>query len=211
MPTRRLILASGAAFGTMAALPALAQNADRPNPMPDVLREALERDPTSPVLGNPEGNITLVEFFDYNCPHCRKMVNVVQQIVSSDPELRVVYREWPVFGPGSEFAAQASLASLNQGKYWQFHQGLLLMRDRAEEPSVMRIARRVGLDEAKLRADMQAQNVTDHIANSAELADHMGLMGTPTFMCGDEAVFGEMSLKELRELVERGRKTLGVA
>lgn len=210
MPTRRLILTSGAALGATLALPALAQDPARPNPMPDVLREALERDQTSPVLGNPNGNITLVEFFDYNCPHCRTMVGTVQQIVSSDPELRVVYREWPVFGPGSEFAAQASLASLRQAKYWQFHQAMLTMRDRADETSVMRAARRVGLDEARLRTDMESDNVIDHLSNSAELADHMGLVGTPTFMCGDEAVFGEMSLKELRELVERGRKTLGV-
>ena len=210
MPTRRLVLASGAAFGIAHAMPGLAQTTDRPNPMPDELRKALERDPTSPVLGNPQGNITLTEFFDYNCPHCKKMVGTIQQIVSSDPQLRVTYREWPVFGPGSEFAARASLASLNQGKYWPFHAALLAMKDRAEEPSVMRVARQVGLDEAKLRADMQAENVDEHIQTSSELAEHMGLVGTPTFICGDEAAFGELSLDELRELIERGRKTLGV-
>lgn len=210
MPTRRLVFASGAALGVVHALPGFAQTTERANPMPEELRQALERDPTSPVLGNPQGNITLTEFFDYNCPHCKKMVGTIQQIVSSDPQLRVTYREWPVFGPGSEFAARASLASLNQGKYWQFHAALLAMKDRAEEPSVMRVARRVGLDEAKLRADMQAENVDEHIQTSSELAEHMGLVGTPTFICGDEAAFGELSLADLKELIERGRKTLGV-
>ncbi|MFC0199529.1 DsbA family protein [Paracoccus rhizosphaerae] len=205
MPTRRLLLASAGAF---AALPALAQ--ERSNPMPEELRDALERDPTAPVLGNPDGNITLTEFFDYNCGFCRKMLPVMQQLVTGDPDLRVVYREWPVFGPGSEFAARASLASLPTGKYWQFHAGMLGMRGRAEEASVMRIARDVGLDEAELRERMGSDAVTKHISTSFLLADHMGLMGTPTFICGDEAVFGQMTLQEIRDLVARGRRTLGV-
>ena len=205
MPTRRLLLASAGAF---AALPALAQ--ERQNPMPEELRNALERDPTAPVLGNPDGNITLTEFFDYNCGFCRKMLPVMQQLVTGDPDLRVVYREWPVFGPGSEFAARASLASLPTGKYWQFHAGMLGMRGRAEEASVMRIARDVGLDEAELRERMESDAVAKHISTSFLLADHMGLMGTPTFICGDEAVFGQMTLQEMRDLVARGRRTLGV-
>ncbi|MGR3199553.1 MAG: DsbA family protein [Paracoccus sp. (in: a-proteobacteria)] len=205
MPTRRLLLASAGAF---AALPVLAQ--ERSNPMPEELRDALERDPTAPVLGNPDGNITLTEFFDYNCGFCRKMLPVMQQLVTGDPDLRVVYREWPVFGPGSEFAARASLASLPTGKYWRFHAGMLGMRGRAEEASVMRIARDVGLDEAELRERMESDAVAKHISTSFLLADHMGLMGTPTFICGDEAVFGEMTLQEMRDLVARGRRTLGV-
>ena len=211
MLTRRLVLASSAAMGALGVIPALAQSADRPNPMPEELRRALEREPSSPVLGNPNGDITLTEFFDYNCPHCKTMVGTMQQLVSSDPQLRVVLREWPVFGPGSEFAAKVSLAALDQKKYWQLHSALLTMKDRAEEPSVMRAVRSLGLDEAKLRADMDSQRVTDNLANTSLLADHMGLMGTPTFICGDEAYFGELSLSELRELVARGRETLGVA
>lgn len=209
MPTRRHILASGAALGVGAVVPAFAQDADRPNPMPEELRKALERDPTSPVLGNPDGDITLTEFFDYNCPFCRKMVSTVQKLISSDPQLRVVYREWPVFGEGSVFAARASLASLDQGKYWQFHAALLGMKDRAVEATVMRVARKIGLDEDKLRADMEAPRVEEHIQMSGNLAEHMGLMGTPTFIAGDEGVFGEMSLKEIQGLVARARKTLG--
>ena len=204
MPTRRLLLASAGAF---AALPALAQ--DRPNPMPADLRRALERDPTAPVLGNPQGDITLTEFFDYNCDYCRSMLPVIQQLVSSDPQLRVVYREWPVFGPGSDFAARASLAALPTGKYWQFHAGLLTMRGRAEEASVMRVARKVGLDEARLRRDMDSEPVERHISMSHLMAEHMGLVGTPTFICGDEAVFGGRTLEEMRALIERGRRTMG--
>ncbi|WP_299843813.1 DsbA family protein [uncultured Paracoccus sp.] len=210
MPSRRHLLIGAAALGASAALPAFAQGADRPNPMPEDLRQAIERDPNAPVLGNPEGNLTLTEFFDYNCPFCRQMVGVVQQLISSDPQLRVVYREWPVFGEGSDFAARASLASLRQGKYWPFHVALMAMKDRAAEASVMRIARQIGLDATKLRADMDRPEIDEHITTSFQLADHMGLMGTPTFIAGDEAVFGRMSLKEAQDLVVRGRKTLGV-
>lgn len=207
MTTRRQMISAAAALSLTAAvpLPALA----RDNPMPESLRQALERDPTAPVLGNPNGNITLTEFFDYNCSFCRKVVGTIQQLVSAEPDLRIVFREWPVFGEGSEFAARASLASLAQGKYWQFHAALMAMRGRAEEASVLRIARQVGLDQAQLRRDMQAAHVSEHINNSFELADHMGLMGTPTFIAGDEAAFGALSLEDLRELVARGRAVLG--
>lgn len=211
MPTRRTLLAATAASATLAALPAVAQAPARENPMPEELRRAMERDPTAPVLGNAEGDITLTEFFDYNCPHCRTMLPLIQQLVSSDPQLRVVYREWPVFGAGSDFAARASLATLPMGRYWQMHAGLLTMRGRAEEATVMRVAREVGLDEAQLREAMLAEPIERHINTSHMLADHMGLAGTPTFICGDEAVFGAMTLDELRELVARGRRTMGVA
>jgi protein-disulfide isomerase len=209
MIPRRLVLTGAAACGIGAALPLRA--ADRPNPMPDDLRKALERDPTAPVLGNPEGDITLSVFFDYNCPHCRKMVGPISELISSDPQLRVVYREWPVFGEGSDFAARASLASLETGKYWQFHTGLLAMKGRAEEASVLRVARQLGLDQAALRRGMEAEPVTRHIGLSFQLAEHMGLMGTPTFIAGDEAVFGEQSRADLADLVARGRRTLGRA
>ena len=208
MPSRRATLALLAAA---AASPALGQTADRPNPMPGELREALERDRNGIVLGNPDGNVTLTEFFDYNCPFCKKLVPAVQRLIGADPQLRVVFREWPVFGEGSDFAARAALAAREQGKYWQVHAGLIAMKDRAAEPSVMRVVRRLGLDEAKLRAAMQSDPVEDHIARSFMLAEHMSLIGTPTFIAGDEALFGEQSFEDLTALVARARKTLGVA
>ncbi|WP_207101583.1 DsbA family protein [Paracoccus shandongensis] len=213
MIARRLVLSGAAACAISAALPARAAVADpgRPNPMPEELRKSLERDPTAPVLGNPKGDITLSVFFDYNCPHCRKMAGPIGALIASDPRLRVVYREWPVFGEESEFAARASLASLETGRYWQFHTALLAMKDRAAEASVMRVARQLGLDQAALRRGMEAEPVTRHIQLSFQLAEHMGLMGTPTFIAGDEAVFGEQSRADLAGLVGRGRRTLGLA
>lgn len=208
MPTRRQTLALGAVLIAAPTL-AVAQPANRPNPMPEALRKALERDPNAPVLGNPRGDITLTEFFDYNCPFCKKIMPKMQQLISADPGLRVVFREWPVFGEGSDFAARAALAALAQGKYWQMHSGLMQMRDRAAEPSVMRVVRKLGLDEAKLRADMQSDRVSSHIATSFELADHMSLVGTPTLIAGDDAVFGDQSLDDIQALIAKARKMLG--
>ena len=196
-----LVLAGGMLAG---AVPARAQD----NPMPAVLREALERQGDAPVLGNPDGDITLTEFFDYNCPFCRQTVPLLQKLIQGDPQLRVVFREWPIFGEGSLFAAQASLASLQQGKYWRFHVELMKIRGRAEEASVLRAAKKVGLDVARLRKDMEADKVLAHIDHSMALADHMALAGTPTFIAGNDALFGQQRLKDLQKLVEQARTDL---
>lgn len=188
-------------------LPTMALAA-RENPMPEELRKVLERDPTAPVLGNPDGDVTLTEFFDYNCPFCRKMVDPIHRLIRSDPNLRVVFREWPVFGADSEDAARASLASLQQGRYWQMHRAMFSIRGKANADTARRAAEKVGLDMARLQRDMQADQVERHITNSFLLADHMGLMGTPSFIAGDEGAFGEYSLDELRGLVQRARETL---
>lgn len=188
-------------------LPTLAV-AERKNPMPEELRKVLERDPTAPVLGNPDGDVTLTEFFDYNCPFCRKMVDPIHRLIRSDPGLRVVFHEWPVFGADSEDAARASLASLQQGRYWQMHRAIFSARGRANAETARRAAEQVGLDMARLQRDMQADQVERHITNSFLLADHMGLVGTPSFIAGDEGAFGEFSLDELRGLVRRARETL---
>ena len=178
------------------------------NPMPDELREAIERQAFSPVLGNARGDITLTEFFDYNCPYCRTTVPILQKLIASDPGLRVVLREWPIFGEGSEFSARASLAALKQDKYWQFHSGLMAVRGRAEEASALKVAGEVGLDVARLRRDMTSAEVEDHIGQSMALGDHMGLAGTPTFIAGNGGLFGKQSRAELEALVAQARKDL---
>lgn len=178
------------------------------NPMPPELREAIERYPFSPVLGNAQGDVTLTEFFDYNCPHCRTAVPEVRKLIGLDPGLRVVLREWPIFGDDSEFCARASLASLKQGKYWQFHSGLLAIRGRAAEASAMRVARTVGLDIARLERDMASAEVEGHISQTMALGDHMGLAGTPTFIAGNDALFGRQSAADLGRLVAQARADL---
>ncbi|MFC3839437.1 DsbA family protein [Paracoccus rhizosphaerae] len=176
--------------------------------MPEELRQVLEHDPTAPVLGNPNGDVTLTEFFDYNCPFCRKMVDPIHRLILSDPNLRVVFHEWPVFGADSEAAARASLASLQQGRYWQMHRAMFAIRGRAGADTALQAAKEAGLDLARLQQDMQAEQVERHITNSFLLGDHMGLMGTPSFIAGDEGAFGEYSLDDMRALIGRARETL---
>ena len=167
--------------------------------------EAIFNDGFSWVGGNPEGDVTVVEFFDYNCPYCRRAMAEVEGLVEDDENVRLVYREWPILGEGSVFAARAALASREQGKYEEFHLALMGMQGRAEEASVMRIAEEIGLDVEKLRADMAAPEVDEHIATSRRLTQALGFNGTPSFVIGDNLVPGFVEQEQLGALVEQVR------
>ena len=168
-------------------------------------RNRLERDPNGIVLGNPDGDVTVVEFFDYNCPYCRRAMPQVEALIEADPNVRLVYREWPILGEGSVFAARAALAALEHGKYKEFHEAMMGMQGRAEEASVLRIAREVGLDVDQLRQDMQAPEVDEHIQTSMELTKALGFNGTPSFVIGDELVPGFVETSVLADYVEATR------
>lgn len=169
------------------------------------IRDRLEQDPNAPVLGNPEGDVTVVEFFDYNCPYCRRAMPQVDALIEQDENVRLVYREWPILGDGSVFAARAALAARKQGKYEAFHEAMMGMTGRAEEASVMRIAGEVGLDTDQLRADMQAPEVDEHIQTSMELTRALGFTGTPSFVIGDELIGGLVEADVLAEHVQAVR------
>ena len=168
-------------------------------------RNLLEQDPNAPVLGNPDGDVTVVEFFDYNCPYCRRAMPQVQGLLDGDPNVRLVYREWPILGDGSVFAAKAALAARNQGKYEEFHWAMMGMSGRAEEASVLRIAKEVGLDIGQLRRDMEAPEVQEHIASSMRLTQALGFNGTPSFVIGDALVPGFVEQSELEIYVSDAR------
>ena len=169
-------------------------------------RNLLELDPNAPVLGNLDGDVTVVEYFDYNCPYCRRAMDVVQGLLDDDPDVRLVYREWPILGEGSVFAAKAALAAREQGKYEAFHWALMSMNGRAEEASVMRVAAEVGLDVDQLRRDMEAPEIQEHLVTSMNLAQSLGFNGTPSFVVGEELVPGFVEQSELVEVVEAARK-----
>lgn len=172
-------------------------------------RDALERDPNAPVIGNPDGEITVVEFFDYNCGYCRRVFDDVMALVNSDSEIRVVMREWPILGEESVFAARASLASRNQGKYKEFHLALMENEGRANEASVMRIAEELGIDIEQLRRDMEAPEVAAHFQASQQLTQALGFNGTPAFIFGDQLVPGAIDFDQMELLVEELREQAG--
>ncbi|APZ51111.1 MULTISPECIES: DsbA family protein [Rhodobacterales] len=174
----------------------------------DVLRnqrDLIEHDPNAPVLGNPDGDVTVVEFFDYNCPYCRRAKPEIRALIEEDPNVRLVYREWPILGEGSVFAAKAALAARAQGKYEDFHWAMMAIDGRANEASVMRVAEDVGLDLDQLRQDMEAQEVAEHIETSMRLTQALGFNGTPSFVIGDALVPGFVEKERLSDLVSEAR------
>lgn len=168
------------------------------------LAVSLKNDPNAPVLGNPLGDFTIVEFFDYNCAYCKAAMPIIQELLESDRGVRLVYREWPILGEGSVFAARAALASRRQGRYEDMHWALMSL-PRADEQSVLRIAERLDLDIEQLLIDMDDPSVDAHIELSNALASELEFSGTPSFMVGQERVPGLVPLRQLQLLIGNQR------
>jgi len=168
-------------------------------------RVLLEADPNAPVLGNPDGDVTVIEFFDYNCPFCKRVMPEVQALLEADSDVRLVYREWPILGEGSVYATRAALASREHGKYEEFHWALMGTKGRLEEASVLKIAKDVGLDIGRLITDMQSDKVSEHIETSMRLAQFLGFNGTPSFVIGDMLLPGFVEQDELQRSVDEDR------
>ena len=171
----------------------------------DAERELLEQDPNAPVMGDPEGDVTVVEFFDYNCPYCRRSVPELTGLLEGDGNVRLVLREWPILGEGSDFAARAALASREQGMYPEMHEALMALQQPAEEISVLRVAEELGLDVGRLKADMESPAIEEHIATSMRLAATLGFSGTPSFVIGDQPIAGYVEQAILEAAVEQAR------
>lgn len=167
-------------------------------------RHALERDPNSPVGGNPDGDVTVVEFFDYRCPYCKRVAPDVERLTAEDGKVRLVYKEWPILGPESVFAARAALAAREQDQYLALHERLMAL-EQVTEASVMAAASDVGLDIPQLREDMAAPEVEAHLRQSMQLAETLGITGTPAFVIGDQVVPGAASYDTLSGLVRAVR------
>ena len=171
----------------------------------DQQRNLLENDPNAPFMGAEEPTAVIVEFFDYNCPYCKRAAGDVKALLASDADVRVVYREWPILGDGPVFVARAARAAREQGKYEEMHWALMELRGRAEEASVLGAARAVGLDIDRLLVDMQSDAITAHIDASRGLAQALGFTGTPSFVIGEALVPGAVPLSDLETLVAQAR------
>jgi len=163
------------------------------------------RDPDSPVGGNPGGDVTLVEFFDYNCPYCRMMAPVMSEAEAADPQLRIVYKELPILGPNSVFAAKAALAAHKQGKYVAFHRALYQIRGPVEEAKVIEVAGTLGLDIDRMKADMQDAAVDGVLDKTGKLAQALRITGTPGFVVGEQITTGATDLPTLQTLIRGAR------
>jgi protein-disulfide isomerase len=146
--------------------------------------------PNAPVAGNPDGDITVVEFFDYNCGYCKRGFQDIAKLIDTDKNVRFVFKEFPILRDESEQAAKVALAAKMQGKYWEVHRELIAMKGLVNEAAALKVAEKAGLDMEKLKADMASPEVKAEIDRVKELAKTMGIQGTPHFLVGDKAIGG---------------------
>ncbi len=171
--------------------------------------EALFNSPHQVVLGNPRGDVTFVEFFDYNCGYCKGALTDMLELMKTDPKLKVVLKEFPVLGPGSVEAAKIAAAVRMQDKtgkkYLEFHQKLLLNRGQADKARALAAAKEVGLDVARLEKDSESAEARATIEESLKLAEALGLSGTPSYVVGPSVVVGAVGVNQLRQKVNTAR------
>ena len=160
-------------------------------------------DPSSPVSGNPNGEVTVVEFFDYRCGFCKRAAHAVTELQKADPRVRVVYKDYPILGPASEVAAKAALASRIQGKHQAFHEALLAVQGELTKDAIMTVAGQVGIDPVRLASDMANPEWQTVIDRNRALARALDINGTPGFIVGTELVPGVLDLEGLKALIVR--------
>ena len=166
--------------------------------------EALRAHPLSPVSGNAGGDVTVVEYFDYRCGFCKQALPVMKALLEEDANVRVVWKEFPILGPISVFAARAAMAADRQGRYYPFH--LALMKEpKLTEGKVLELAAEAGLDSERLRQDMEDPAIQVYLDETRELAQKIGITGTPAFLVGGKLVPGAVDAARMNELVAAAR------
>jgi protein-disulfide isomerase len=161
------------------------------------------------TLGNPHGDVTMVEFFDYNCGYCKRALGDMLQLLKTDPNLKVVLKEYPVLGPGSVEAAQVAVAARMQDKtgkkYLEFHQKLLGGHGPADKAHALAAAKEVGFDVARIEKDLGSDEVRETLKENLKVADAIGLDGTPSYVIGSDVVIGAQGYDALKEKVDAAR------
>lgn len=171
----------------------------------EVLPKLLSSDGLT-VLGNPKGDVTVVEFFDYNCGYCKRILPVLQEILKTDKNVRWVLVDLPILSEASKFAAKAALAAEKQGKFLDFHLELLGFKGQLDEAKVLEIAKDAKLDVEKLKKDITSPAFEKQIADNSAAARAIGVNGTPAFVVGDQFAPGAIGLEALQELITKARK-----
>lgn len=162
-------------------------------------------DPDSFVGGNPKGDVTIVEFFDYQCGYCKMAHGFVQELLQDDKNIRFVYKEFPILGDGSLLASRAAIASIKQKKYEKFHNALMENKSQLSEDAIMNIAKTVGLDPDQLKKDMASEKVSQIIETDRELGNQLGIRGTPMFIIGEQTFPGALGLDQMKKAIEEAR------
>ena len=198
------LLGAGALMLGVAPGPALGQGDDE-----TILTEALVlRDPDIPAAGNVEGDITIVEYFDYQCPYCRKIEPELRQVIQDDGKVRLVLKDWPILGPVSVIAARMALASKFQDKYIQAHEALIGVNSKLSEPRIRELLAGAGIDVDRLNRDLvtNAKALDAILARNNDQATAFGFKGTPSFIVGKFRVPGILTMAEFDQVIADARK-----
>jgi protein-disulfide isomerase len=198
------VLGAGAAMVGLAPGSALAQRDNE-----TVLMEAMVlRDPDIPVAGNPDGDITIVEYFDYQCPYCRKIEPEIRQVVQDDGKVRLVLKDWPILGEVSVIAARMALASKYQDKFIQAHEALIGVSSKLTEPRIRELLAGAGIDIDRLNRDLatNAKAIDAIIARNGDQAVAFGFRGTPSFIVGKFRVPGTLTMAQFDQVIADARK-----
>jgi protein-disulfide isomerase len=169
-------------------------------------KEEIFRSPHDYVAGNPDGDVTMVEFFDYNCGWCKKGMPEVVELIKNDTGLRLVLKEFPIFGEDSEYAARAALAAKKQGKYWELHLAMLGHEGKVTKAGVDEIAAAQGVDVALMKQDMDSEEIIGVVAANQELAQKLAINGTPAFIIDNKVVPGYLPKDGLAAKIQEVRE-----
>jgi protein-disulfide isomerase len=169
-------------------------------------RDQLFTDARSPVVGDPAGDVTIVEFFDYQCPYCKAIAGSLDRLVAANKGVRLVLKEFPILGDDSVLASRAALV-VPKDKYWAFHQALLQHRGSFDMPTLKNIAKSVGIDADRMEAEMTADATNPPIDANRDLAKAIGIQATPTFIIGDQVIEGAIPADVLNDLIAKARKS----
>jgi protein-disulfide isomerase len=196
------LLGAGAMLGAMPRVSLAQRVGSEPN------EAAVLRDPDVPVAGNPEGDIAIVEWFDYQCPYCRKLEPELRQVVHDDGKVRLVLKDWPILGPVSVVAARMALACKYQDKYLQAHDAMLGVNSRLTEPRIDELLAGAGIDVDRAKRDLaaNAKAIDTILAHNNGQAEGLGFRGTPAFIVGKFRVPGVLTMDQFVQVIADARK-----
>ncbi len=158
-----------------------------------------------PMAGNPEGDVTIVEFFDYNCGYCRKAFEDIQKILNEDSNVRVVFQEMPILSPSSRKMAAYALAAQKQGKYFEMHTALMDYKGSQTDDAYNKLGEKIGLNMEQLKKDTQSPEIADQVNKTLEIARDLGIRGTPGFIIGEKIYPGYIGAEGLRRGLKEAR------
>ena len=201
-PSRRDMLAL---LGGAAVLGAMS---DQARAQAEPTEALVLHDPDNPVLGNPDGDIAIVEWFDFNCPYCRKLEPELRQVVHDDGNVRLVLKDWPILGPVSVVAARVALACKYQGKYDKAHDAMIGVSSKLTEPRIYELIAAAGVDVDRAKQDLaaNAKAIDGMLARNNETAEGLGFQGTPSFIVGKFRVPGVLTMDQFTQVIADARK-----